>query len=298
MRIAVTGSGGLVGSHLVRWLRGRGYEVFPIQRSGHGPLRWSPDGPVDLELPGGQALDAVVHLAGAPIAGQRWTSAYKREIEHSRVAGTQRLVDGLSVLQDSPPVLISASAVAVYGPGCGDAELAETEWDLDGAHGDYLTDVARGWERSAANYHAGRVVRLRLGIVLSPEGGALEKMVPPFKWGVGGPLGSGQQWMSWVELNDVVRAIGFALDTPDFDGPANLVAPDAVRNKDFSKTLGRVLRRPSWAPVPRFALRLVAGELADAALLVSHRAVPERLTEAGFVFEGRDLETVLRRVLG
>ena len=221
MRVAVTGSSGLVGSRLVEWLKARGDEVLPIRRSGSEGLLWSPDGPVDLEPKDGVPIDAVVHLAGAPIAGKRWSESYKQEIRRSRVEGTRALVAGLAALQTPPKVLVSASAVAVYGPGRGQAELTEDDCDLGDPSDDFLTRVGRDWELEAAAYDAGRVVLLRLGIVLSSEGGALEKMVPPFKMFVGGPLGDGKQYMSWVELEDVVRGIGHALDTAELERLVN-----------------------------------------------------------------------------
>lgn len=276
------------------WLRARGDEVLPIHRSGEGELRWSPDGPVDLEPKDGRPLDAVVHLAGAPIAGKRWSKAYRETIRHSRVEGTRALVAGLEALATPPKVLVSASAVAVYGPDCGDRELSEANWDLGDDAGDFLTDVARGWEREAAAYTSGRVARMRFGIILSKEGGALAKMVPPFKAFVGGPLGDGRQYMSWVTLGDVVRALGQALDDPAMEGPYNVTAPQPVMNKVFSAQLGRALGRPSWLPVPKFALRLVAGGLADAALLVSHRVMPKRLRSAGFDFDAPELQRALK----
>lgn len=298
MRIAVTGSSGLVGRRLASALRARGDEVLPVSRSGSGDLQWSVDGPVDLAPADGRPLDAVVHLAGAPIAGQRWTARYKEEIRRSRVAGTAQLVAGLEATPSPPPVLVSASAIAVYGPACGDRALVESAWDLGPDAGDFLTDVARGWERAAAAYTAGRVVRARFGIILADEGGALEKMKLPFQLFIGGPLGSGRQYMSWVALDDVVGALLRALDDATLAGPLNVTAPAPVPNKAFSTALGRALGRPSWAPVPAFALRLAAGEIADGALLVSHRVLPERLEQAGFVFAQPELEGALKAVVG
>jgi len=297
MRVAVTGSSGLVGSRLVEWLLERGDEVLPIRRSGSDGLLWSPDGPVDLEPKDGVPIDAVVHLAGAPIAGKRWSESYKQEIRRSRVEGTRALVAGLAALQTPPKVLVSASAVAVYGPDHGQEELTEDDCNIAEPSDDFLTQVGRDWELEAAAYDAGRVVLLRLGIVLSSEGGALEKMVPPFKMFVGGPLGDGKQYMSWVELEDVVRGIGYVLDTAELEGPVNMTAPFPVTNRVFSTMLGRALGRPSFMPVPKFAVRLVAGGLADAALLVGHRVLPERLQASGFGFQGAELMQVLKRAV-
>jgi len=305
MRIAVTGSSGLVGRALVAVLRGRGDEVFCVSRSGGSELRWSPDGDVQLEPADGGGLDAVVHLAGAPIAGKRWTAAYKRELEDSRVAGTRALVRGLGRLGRAPRVLVSASAVAVYGSDCGDAVQSEDcvpEAALAARTGcDFLTGLATGWEREAFGARAAgveRVVTMRIGIVLAPDGGALERLVPVFRLGLGGRLGKGSQWMSWIALGDLVRALVFALDEAALDGPVNAVAPEPVTNAEFTRGLAAELGRLAFAHVPGFALRALVGEFAGAALLVSHRVAPTRLLAAGFEFGSAELRAGLAAELG
>lgn len=304
MRIAVTGSSGLVGRALVAALRERGDEVFGVSRSGGAELRWSPGGEVQLEPQDGGGLDAVVHLAGAPIAQKRWTAAFKREIEVSRVDGTRALVAGLGQLSRPPRVLVSASAVAVYGSECGDAvqteDLVPEEALGTRADGDFLSRVASGWEAEAFGARAlgvERVVTMRIGIVLSPEGGALERMAPIFRLGLGGRLGSGRQWMSWITLGDLVRALLFALDESALDGPVNAVAPEAVTNAEFTRELAAALGRPAFAHVPGFALRALVGEFARGALLVSHRVAPTRLLGAGFEFGSSGLGAGLRAEL-
>ena len=308
MRIAVTGSTGLVGRALVLALEARGDTVFPVRRPGQpgGGLSWSPGEGAMLEPADGGGLDAVVHLAGAPIAAKRWNASYKQELVDSRVAGTRSLVAGLAALKTPPRVLVSASAIAIYGREAGERVLDEsrvTEEDLqaDYAGSDFLTGLAHGWEHAAFAARAvgiERVVTLRTGIVLAKDGGALERMLPIFKLGLGARLSSGKQWMSWITLDDMVRAILFALDHETLDGPVNTDAPEPVTNATFTKALGRALRRPTFGFVPRFLLRGLVGEFADAALLVSHRVVPERLLAAGFEFEDPELAGALALVLG
>jgi uncharacterized protein (TIGR01777 family) len=305
MRIAVTGCSGLVGRALVRALEARGDEVFRVSRTGGDGLRWTPGGEVELEPADGGGLDAVVHLAGAPIAAKRWSAPVKREIEDSRVLGTRLLVEGVGRLRRAPRVVVSASAVAVYGPDRGDEVLDEghmPEAQLVGrSPADYLTGVVTGWEREVFGARAvgvERIVALRIGIVLSPDGGALERMLPVFRLGLGARLGSGAQWMSWITLGDLVRAILFALDEPELDGPVNAVAPAPVTNRVFTRELARAVRRPSMGFVPRFALRALVGEFADAALFASHRVMPRQLLDADFAFESTELAAGLAAVLG
>jgi uncharacterized protein (TIGR01777 family) len=238
-------------------------------------------------------MDAVVHLAGETIAG-RWTPEKKKRIYESRVQGTHRLVDAISTLDERPKVLISASAVGYYDDR-GDDVLTEDA----PPGGGFLSRVCRDWEREAqrAEELGLRVVRLRFGIVLGPGGGALQTMLPLFKLGLGGPLGSGRQWWSWVHRDDVVGLIELALKNEELSGPANATAPNPIRQREFAKTLGRVLKRPAVLPAPAFALKLTLGEFANE-LLASTRAIPKRAQELGYRFEYAELEGALCQILG
>ena len=302
MKIIVTGSSGLIGSALVASLKARGDEVTCLVRekrdaprvAGTREVLWSPSrGELDgAELEG---HDAAVHLAGDPIAEGRWTDEKKRRIRESRVQGTTLLAETLAKLKTPPRVLLTASAVGYYGDR-GEELLTETS----AAGADFLSDVCRVWEASAdAAKAAGiRVVRLRFGVVLDGTGGALAKMLTPFKLGAGGKIGSGRQYMSWIALDDAVGAILHALAHEELEGAVNVVAPRAVTNAEFTKTLGGVLGRPTIFAVPAFAARLAFGEMADAALLVSQRAEPSRLRATGYGFKYPELEGALRHALG
>ena len=237
------------------------------------------------------APDAVIHLAGAPIA-QRWTDSAKRRIRDSRVNGTTALAKALAALGRKPSVLVSGSAVGYYGAHRGDEILGEDS----PAGEDFLARTARKWEDATTPAaDAGiRVAISRTGIVLGKDGGVLGKMLPPFRMGVGGRLGSGRQWMSWISLEDTVRALRFLLDTPTATGPFNLVAPEPATNAQFSDVLGHVLHRPSLLPVPSFALELAFGTMADNTILASQRVAPQRLAGAGFAFRHPRLEDALR----
>jgi hypothetical protein len=244
-----------------------------------------------------QPLDgttAAVHLSGANLAGQRWTSSYKRQILESRVKPTHALATILAGLRPKPAVLVCASAIGIYGSR---GEELLTEGSLPGSG--FLPEVCLAWEQAtqpAAD--AGiRVVHLRFGVVLSPKGGALAQMLPIFRAGLGGRLGSGRQWMSWAVLPDVIRAIEFALRTESLSGPVNVVTPNPVTNLEFTRSLGRVLRRPVLFHVPAFALRLAFGEMAEATILESERVTPVCLQAAGFAFEYPELEAGLLAVL-
>jgi hypothetical protein len=271
VKVAITGSSGFVGRALVRALRQSGDEVIAVPR-----------GTAEI----GDA-EAVVHLAGAPIA-VRWTKRRKQEILASRVEGTRRVVDVINRRGTPVRVLVSASAIGFYG-NRGDEVLSEES----GGGADFLADVVREWETAAAAARV-RSVQLRFGIVLGSGGGALAKMLPPFRMGVGGRLGPGTQWMSWISRHDLVRAIRFAIDDVNLSGPANAVAANAVTNAEFTATLARVLRRPAALPVPVFALRALFGEMALLTLLASQRVAPARLARAGFRFDHSALEDALR----
>jgi uncharacterized protein (TIGR01777 family) len=288
--VAVTGATGLIGSALVQRLRARGHAVRRLVRSSPqaDDVVWDPGhGALD---PGAlTGVDAVVHLAGEPVA-HRWTAERKRAIRESRVRSTELLARAVAALPRKPRAFLSGSAVGYYGDR-GDAVLDETA----GPGTDFLAGVARAWEDATAPMtDAGvRVVLLRTGIVLSPAGGALAKLLPIFKLGGGGPLGSGRQWMSWIALDDHVRAMEHAIFTESMRGAANLVAPNPVTNAEFATTLGRVLARPALIPVPAFALELLYGEMARATLLAGQRAVPKALSASGFEFAEPTLEGAL-----
>lgn len=297
LHIAVTGAGGLIGSALSQRLLAAGHWVTPLVRrpANAGEISWDPENgrlePGQLE-----GLDAVIHLAGENV-GARWTAARKRRIRSSRIQGTRLLAQAIARARRRPGVLVSASAIGIYG-NRGDEVLSENspagDPDLD-----FLAGVGREWEAAAEPARASgvRVIHPRFGVVLSREGGALKKMLLPFRLGFGGRLGSGTQWMSWISIDDVVGGILHVLLTESFSGPVNLVAPEPVRNRDFTAILGRVLSRPTPFAVPAAALRLALGELASSTVLASARVLPKRLLAAGYRFEHPDLDTALRHVL-
>jgi uncharacterized protein (TIGR01777 family) len=294
MNVLVTGASGFIGSALVPRLIAAGHSVRRLGRrapAGAGDYRWDPSaGRIDRAAL--TTLDAAVHLAGETIDG-RWTAAKKARILRSRVDGTRMLSEALAEVEPRPRVLVTASAVGLYGDR-GDEALTE-----ESAPGDsFLAEVVKQWEAASAGAEAAgiRVVRLRFGIVLSPAGGALRRMLIPFRLGLGGRLGSGRQWLSWISLNDVLRAIEHSITDEAFAGAANAVAPNPVTNAELTRTLARVLRRPAILPVPAPILRLALGEIASE-LLSSVRARPARLAEAGFEFEDPELEPALRRLL-
>lgn len=293
----MSGASGLIGTALVRRLVTRGNRVSPLVRRtpGRGEIGWDPEGG-RLEPEDFKGVDAVVHLAGENI-GARWTTARKARIHSSRVGGTRLLSVALSRMSTPPAVLVSASAVGIYG-NRGDEILTEESSAGDRAH-DFLAGVGQDWEGAADVARAAgiRVVHPRFGVVLSPHGGVLDRMLPPFRLGVGGRLGSGEQWLSWISIDDAVEALVYLLFTETLPGPVNVTAPEPIRNRDLTRTLGRVLSRPTLLPVPAAALRLALGEMAESTVLASTRAVPRRLVAAGFRFSHPDLETALRHTL-
>lgn len=257
-------------------------------------VRWDPEAGT-LDNAGLEGSDAVVHLAGESIASRRWTAAQKARILNSRVKGTELLASALSKMNRRPSVMISASAVGVYGNRA-DAKL--TEATSPGS--DFLANVCREWEHAttAASTAGIRVVHLRTGVVLAKEGGALPKMVTPFRIGLGGKIGSGRQYMSWIDLEDEAQVILHCLQKDSLQGPVNSVGPSPVTNAEFTKTLGRVLSRPSILPLPAPVARLILGEMADGLLLSSQRVEPTKLLSSGYVFRHTNLEETLRRILG
>ncbi|XAL99892.1 TIGR01777 family oxidoreductase [Phycisphaeraceae bacterium D3-23] len=296
-KIAVSGATGLIGKALCDALRARGDVVCPIVRSAKGQpgeVVWDTEAQA-FDADALAACDAVVHLAGENIVG-RWTPEKKQRVRDSRVEGTRALSETLAKLDDGPRTLICASAIGYYGDtGQSDAHTEDAP-----PGDDYLAEVCVAWEAAceAARAAGLRVVNARVGIVLSPQGGALDAMLMPFRIGLGGRLGDGRQWMSWVSLADMARILLFALDTPTLQGPVNAAAPEPATNREFTQTLGKVLGRPTLLPVPSFAPKLLYGkEAAEALVLGSIRVVPERLRDAGFVFDHPTLEAALRHEL-
>jgi uncharacterized protein len=298
-RILLTGSSGLIGTSVVRFLRRKRISIVTLQRrslpgSADTGL-WDPYAATPVSHPEALAgITGAVHLSGANLAARRWTSSYKREIFASRITPTHALATLLAGIEPKPAVLVCASAVGIYG-GRGDEVLTEDSVPGTG----FIPELCLAWEKATQPaVDAGiRVVFLRFGVVLSPESGALAQMLPVFRAGLGGRLGTGRQWISWIVLSDATRAIEFALQTPGLSGPVNLVAPNPVTNLEFTRALGRVLHRPAVLRVPAFALRLAFGEMAPATILESERVLPARLSAAGFHFEYPELEAGLRAVL-
>jgi uncharacterized protein len=298
LRVGISGASGMIGHALAPFLTTGGHFVLRLVRgrAREGEASWNYE-QGRIEAAKLEGLDAVVHLAGENIA-VRWTDARRRRIVDSRAIGTRFLAETLARLRRPPRVLVSASAIGVYG-NRGDEILTEASSTLTGPP-DFLTEVGREWEAATEPARAAgiRVVRLRFGLVLTPAGGVLGRMLPPFRLGVGGPLGGGRQWMSWIAIDDLLGAIHHALMTDGLAGPVNATAPHPVTSATFASTLGRVLHRPAALPVPASALRLAFGEMADVALLSSARVLPARLQESGYAFRYPELEGALRFLLG
>ena len=296
MRIAITGSTGLIGSALSSRLSDDGHDVVPVVRGTpkDGEIAWSVD-ENRIEDGAFDGIDAVVHLAGAPIGGSRWSEEYKREIMQSRTVGTAIVANAVNEASNPPSVLLSGSAMGYYG-----ASRTQT-FDETSPKGDgFLADVCEAWEAAAApaRIDGTRVVFLRTGIVLSKDGGALKKQLPLFKFGLGGKMGDGQQWQSWISIDDEVGAIVHLL-TSDVSGPVNLTAPNPVTNATFTDTLGDVLNRPTILPIPKFGPKLLLGEeLAENLLFTGQKVLPTVLEGDGYVFRHRDLADALRAELG
>lgn len=301
MIIAVTGTAGLIGSALLPRLAEAGHRVRRLARTASPEgtdadqlAYWNPGKGV-LDKDALKGVDAVIHLAGENVAARRWTASVKTRIHDSRSHGTALLAKRMADMDRPPKVFVSASAIGYYGSR-GDTPLTEQ----NGAGEGFLARVCRDWEAAATPAaEAGvRVVHPRIGMVLDPEGGALAKMLPPFRMGLGGVIGDGRAWMSWISLPDMVEVL-LALATRDqFSGPVNATAPEPVTNRDFTKTLAAVLRRPAFLPLPAPAVRLLFGEMGDALLLSSLRVLPEKLSGAGHPYRHTALETALRGLLG
>lgn len=292
MRILLTGASGLIGSALGAFFRSNGDEVYQLTRKKAASLPyeipWNPAaGLLASELLEG--FEVVIHLGGEPLVG-RWTESKKQAIMQSRVEGTRLLADGLSTLAHPPRVFISASAIGYYG-SCGERQLLESSPQGKG----FLAEVCAAWEAAArpAARSGIRTVFLRTGMVLSPQGGALNKMLLPFKLGLGGILGTGNQYMSWIDLDDLVRAVHYLVQEPSIQGPVNMVAPFPVTNTVFTKTLARALHRPASLRMPKWLLSLLFGEAAEEILLASQRVEPSVLLEKGFTFQYPSLEESL-----
>jgi uncharacterized protein (TIGR01777 family) len=286
MKIVVSGGSGFIGSPLVARLRERGDEVVVLSRDPKRGVEWHPPntGPWVAQV---QQADAVVNLAGESIAGGRWTESRKATLTSSRLVPLRALIDA------KPRVLVEASAVGYYG-----YTSDETFDETAPRGGGFLAELVDKWEAAAHEADSfARVVLLRFGVVLDKNGGALKQMLPPFYFGVGGPIGNGKQWMSWVDREDIIRAIEWAIDNPSARGIYNVTSPNPVRNRDFSRTLGHAIHRPAFMPVPSFALRTLFGRgLADEALLGGQRAVPSRLEREGFTFSYPTLEASLEHI--
>lgn len=298
MKILITGASGLIGKALQKSFAAKGYEMLLASRrepKDTSHIQWDADtGFRDADLDRLEGLDAVIHLAGENIAGLRWTDEKKKAIRDSRVFGTRSMIETFDELKAKPKAFISGSAIGFYGDR-GDEEMTESS----PAGKTFLAEVCKEWEAESrrAEDLGIRTVLLRTGIVLSKDGGALATMLTPFKLGVGGVIGDGKQWMSWVSLDDVVGIINYVLENENVRGAVNNTAPNPVTNEEFTKTLGSVLYRPTFLPLPEFAVHMVFGEMGDALLLDSTRVIPKRMNDAGYEFKYSDLKTALENAL-
>lgn len=298
MKILISGASGLIGNALVPYLRSQGHQVTRLLRSPMTPsadaVAWNPEN-AHFNKADFEGFDAVINLSGENIASGRWTEAKKKKLWESRVNLTKNLCQCLSQLDRPPKVLINASAIGFYGSN-GSKTLTEESSNGSG----FLADICREWENAAmqAKEKGIRVVCLRFGMVLSTEGGGLSKMLVPFKLGLGGIIGTGKQYISWIAIDDVLSIILFALQNANVEGALNVVTPDPVTNAEFTKLLGKELNRPTIVPFPEFIARLIFGEMADEVLLASTKAIPSRLQTLGYPFQHPTLQGALRKLLG
>jgi uncharacterized protein (TIGR01777 family) len=295
MNVAIAGASGLVGSALIPVLKSMGAQITRMVRSRPktGELEWHPN--QDELSPASLAgFDTIINLAGENIAGGRWTDDQKRKIRESRINGTHLLSEAIAKLSPKPRVFICASATGIYGDR--DDEVLDEQSESGGG---FLAGVCREWEEATKPaIEAGiRVVNLRLGPILAREGGMLAKLLTPFKMGMGGKVGSGRQYISWIAIDDVIQAIKLAIEDASIQGALNIVSPNPVTNEEFTKTLGHVLNRPTALAIPPFAARLAFGEMADEMLLASQKVIPKKLANAGFVFKYPELEPTLKHLL-
>jgi uncharacterized protein len=298
MKILISGASGLIGTHLIPTLKAKGHEIFSLVRKtpkSSDEIRWdAKEGFSDSEQAKLENFDAVIHLAGDNVASENWSPEKKRRIRESRTVGTRVLVDALRKTQNPPKIFVSASATGFYG-NRGDEVLTEESPKGEG----FLPEVCDEWEREAhkAEDFGARTTFLRTGVVLTKDGGALEKMLTPFKFGVGGTVGSGKQWMSWIALDDVLDIYHFALETDALRGAVNTTAPNPVTNEAFTEALGKALHRPTVVPVPEFAIKLLFGEMGERLLLEGQKVLPKKLLDAGFEFKFPNLEEALQKAV-
>ncbi|MCK5515623.1 MAG: TIGR01777 family oxidoreductase [Desulfobulbaceae bacterium] len=290
MKTLITGSSGLVGSALVEFLFSKGYSIQSLRRNPNNEQAhfWATEA---IDVTGVSHYNAVIHLAGENVADSRWSSAKKERILNSRVDGTRQLADYISQLAIKPDVFLSASAVGYYGSR-GDELLDEMSTQGQG----FLSDVCEQWEKETQRLTdmGIRVVNLRFGMVLSPKGGALHKMIPPFKVGLGGVIGDGNQYISWISIRDLIESVAFILKNDKINGPVNIVSPVQTTNKILTQSLGKTLNRPTFFRIPAFVVKVIFGQMADEMLLCSNRTTPKILLEAGFEYKDRSLDETLR----